>query len=166
MRFTLPRRMPGWMPAMLVVPITLIACGGGEETDVGMESDAGGMEAAAEQASLPTVTIVQPEEGATVGPDVTVVLEAEGIEIVSITPPVVGTGHHHLYVDVDLTPLDQMIPQGDPRIIHKGDGGSEILLEGLEPGEHRIIAVVANPAHIPIDPPIVDTLRFTVANQP
>ncbi|MXW55165.1 MAG: DUF4399 domain-containing protein [Gemmatimonadales bacterium] len=109
--------------------------------------------------------MTQPEEGATVGPDVLVVMETEGIEIVSITPPVVGTGHHHLYVDVDLTPLSDLIPQNDPQIIHMGDGSTEYMLEGLAPGAHRLIAVVANPAHIPLDPPVVDTLHFTVANE-
>ncbi|WP_419165355.1 DUF4399 domain-containing protein [Candidatus Palauibacter sp.] len=155
MRFPLPSRIAA---APLALAFLAVACGGGEQA----EADAA-PEIAPEP--MPTVRIVQPEEGATVGPDVMVLLETEGVEIVSITPPVVGTGHHHLYVDVDLTPLNEMIPQNDPRIIHKGDGSSEIMLEGLAPGEHRIIAVVANPAHIPIDPPIVDTLHFTVANQ-
>ena len=155
MRFPLPSRIAA---APLALAFLAVACGSGEQA----EADAA-PEIAPEP--MPTVRIVQPEEGATVGPDVMVLLETEGVEIVSITPPVVGTGHHHLYVDVDLTPLNEMIPQNDPRIIHKGDGSSEIMLEGLAPGEHRIIAVVANPAHIPIDPPIVDTLHFTVANQ-
>ena len=155
MRFPLPSRIAA---APLALAFLAVACGGGEQA----EADAA-PEIAPE--SMPTVRIVQPEEGATVGPDVQVVLETEGIEIVSITPPVVGTGHHHLYVDVDLTPLNEMIPQNDPQIIHKGDGSTEIMLEGLAPGEHRVIAVVANPAHIPIDPPLVDTLHFTVANQ-
>ena len=155
MRFPLPSRIAA---APLALAFLAVACGGGEQA----EADAA-PEIAPE--SMPTVRIVQPEEGATVGPDVQVVLETEGIEIVSITPPVVGTGHHHLYVDVDLTPLNEMIPQNDPQIIHKGDGSTEIMLEGLAPGEHRVIAVVANPAHIPIDPPVVDTLHFTVANQ-
>ncbi|WP_419940637.1 DUF4399 domain-containing protein [Candidatus Palauibacter sp.] len=155
MRFPLPSRISA---APLALAFLAVACGGGEQA----EADAA-PEIAPE--SMPTVRIVQPEEGAMVGPDVMVLLETEGIEIISITPPVPGTGHHHLYVDVDLTPLSEMVPQNDPQIIHKGDGSSEIILEGLAPGEHRVIAVVANPAHIPIDPPVVDTLHFTVANQ-
>ena len=154
MRFPLPSRIA--VPPLAVA--VLAACGGGEQAD----ADAAPQIAPED---VPTVRIVQPEEGASVGPDVTVLLETEGIEIVSITPPVPGTGHHHLYVDVDLTPLSEMIPQNNPRIIHKGDGSSEFLLEGLAPGEHRIIAVVADPAHLPVDPPIVDTLHFTVSNQ-
>jgi len=160
MRFPRPR----WIPVAFVAPLSLaIACGGGEPAeDVQIAA-----EPAEEMPAEPAVTvqITQPEEGATVGPDVMVVMETDGIEIVSITPPVVGTGHHHLYVDVDLTPLSDMIPQNDPQIIHMGDGSTEYMLEGLAPGEHRLIAVVANPAHIPLDPPVVDTLHFTVANE-
>ena len=168
-RFPLKR----WIPVFLVAPIALAgACGGGEEAEE--EGDAAGMADAMPAdggEAMPVdggvaVRITQPEEGAAVGPNVRVVMETEGIEIVSITPPVVGTGHHHLYVDVDLTPLSAMIPQNDPQIIHMGDGSTEYMLEGLAPGEHRLIAVVANPAHIPLDPPVVDTLHFTVANEP
>jgi len=160
MRFPRPR----WIPVAFVAPLSLaVACGGGEQAEDAEMAAAPAEEMPAEPAV--TVRITQPEEGATVGPDVLVVMETEGIEIVSITPPVVGTGHHHLYVDVDLTPLSDMIPQNDPQIIHMGDGSTEYALEGLAPGEHRLIAVVANPAHIPLDPPVVDTLHFTVANE-
>lgn len=160
MRFPRPR----WIPVALIAPLSLaIACGGGEQAEDAEMAAEPAEEMPAEPAV--TVRITQPEEGATVGSDVLVVMETEGIEIVSITPPVVGTGHHHLYVDVDLTPLSDMIPQNDPQIIHMGDGSTERMLEGLAPGEHRLIAVVANPAHIPLDPPVVDTLHFTVANE-
>ncbi len=157
--------LPSWIPVILVAPLSLaVACGGGEQAG---DAETAIAEMPEEMPVEPAVTvrITQPEEGSTTGPDVVVVMETEGIEIVSITPPVVGTGHHHLYVDVDLTPLSDMIPQNDPQIIHMGDGSTEYTLEGLEAGEHRLIAVVANPAHIPLDPPVVDTLHFTVANE-
>ena len=164
MRF--PR--PSWIPVSLIAAPLALACGGGEQADADADmAEAMPEEMAEEMPAEPAITvrIAQPEGGATVGPDVQVVLETEGIEIVSITPPVVGTGHHHIYVDVDLTPLSDLIPQNDPQIIHMGDGSTEYMLEGLAPGEHRLIAVVANPAHIPLDPPVVDTLHFTVANE-
>jgi hypothetical protein len=134
---------------------TSVGCGGGEQVDA-ESNDAPDVSTQ----SSATVQIISPEEGATVGTDVTVTLQTSGIEIVSITPPVPGTGHHHLYVDVDLTPLNEMVPQGNPQIIHQGDGSTERTIEGLAPGPHRIIAVVANPAHIPIDPPVIDTVHF------
>ncbi len=111
-----------------------------------------------------TVRVVSPQEGAQVGPDVRVVLETTGIEIVPISPPTPGTGHHHLYLDTDVGSFSELIPAGNPMIVHKGDGSTEHVFEGLAPGPHRIIALVANPAHIPLDPPVADTVNFTVGN--
>ncbi len=141
----------------LVCAVTLVAaaCGGGEEAEPVAD-------AAPAPAPTVTVQIVEPAEGATVGPDVRVVLRTTGIEIAPIDPPVPGTGHHHLYLDADLTPLDQVIPAGNPNIVHKGDGTTEHTFTGVAPGRHRIIALVANPAHIPIAPPVADTVMFTV----
>ncbi len=145
-----------------LTPIMLIALSaacGADRTESEVEAEP---EVSAEPAV--TVRIVMPADGATVGPNVQVVLETEGIEIVSITPPIPGTGHHHLYLDTDVTAWDQVIPAGDPTVVHKGDGSTEHTFEAVPAGSHRIIAVVANPAHIPIDPPTADTVTFTVGN--
>jgi hypothetical protein len=140
---------------LAVAGLTGCAGDGGEARD-------GSGEAAA--ASVAVVHIMEPADGSTVGPDVRVVLHVEGIEIAPIADPIPGTGHHHLFLDADLTPLDQVIPAGNPMIVHKGDGSSEHVFSGLAPGPHRLIAVVANPAHVPIDPPVVDTTNFVVGN--
>lgn len=119
---------------------------------------------AGETARLPvTVTIVEPADGAEVeGPDVRVVLSAAGVEITPATEEREGTAHHHLFVDTDVTPLADTIPQGVTGILHLGQGQSEFTLEGLEPGSHRVIAVLANWGHVPLDPPAMDTVSFTV----
>jgi hypothetical protein len=135
----------------------LAGCAG----DTGDGEDGSGEPAAGPVA---VVHIMEPADGSTVGPDVRVVLHVEGIEIAPIADPIPGTGHHHLFLDTDLTPLDQVIPAGNPQIVHKGDGSSEHTFSGLAPGPHRLLAVVANPAHIPIDPAVVDTIDFVVGN--
>jgi len=109
------------------------------------------------------VRILAPTEGAVVGPDVHVVLETTGISIAPIAEGRMDTGHHHLFLDMDLTPLDEMIPAGVPGIVHKGDGSAEHTFEGLAPGPHRLIVLVADPAHMPIDPPAADTVHFVVS---
>jgi len=110
-----------------------------------------------------SVRFAEPQDGARVtGPDVQVVLEASGVEITSADIHEEGTGHHHIFVDEDVTPLSDTIPSGVSGIYHYGRGQTEMELRDLEPGEHRLIAVVANWAHIPLDPPVMDTVFFTV----
>ena len=75
-----------------------------------------------------------------------------------------GTGHHHLYLDADLAAAGTPVPTVPGSIIHMGDGSAEYTFEGVGPGEHRLIAVVADGIHVPLDPPVVDTVMFTVNN--
>lgn len=136
--------------------LVLAACG-----DTPPDSGAGDM--AEQPMSAGMVSITQPMDGADVsGPNVEVVFETQGLAIVEAGVMDAGTGHHHLFLDVDVTPMDEVIPAGVEGIIHKGDGTSVHMLEGLAPGPHRIIAVVADGMHVPLDPPVVDTISFTV----
>ncbi len=109
------------------------------------------------------VHIVEPADGAVVNSgDVRVVLAATGVEIAPASEQRSGTAHHHLFVDRDLTPLSDTIPSGVTGILHLGRGQTEFLLQTLAPGEHTVIAVLANWAHVPLSPPALDTVRFTV----
>jgi len=84
------------------------------------------------------------------------------VEVVPATDERPGTGHHHLFVDHDLTPLADTIPRGVTGILHLGRGQTEFVLDSLKPGPHRMIAVVADWRHVPLKPLVVDTVRFTV----
>lgn len=108
------------------------------------------------------VKITAPANGATVSGPVKVILVASGVEIVPATVERPGTGHHHLFVDHDLTPVDDTIPRGVTGILHLGRGQTEFVLDSLAPGPHRVIAVVADWKHVPLKPLVVDTVRFTV----
>lgn len=101
-------------------------------------------------AAAPSVRIVEPEESALVsGPDLHVVLFAEGIEVVPATERQPRTGHHHLFMETDLSPPHHTIPRGVTWIIHLGRGHTEFTIQGLAPGEHRVIALIADADHIP-----------------
>ena len=145
----------------------------------GCGGDAGQEEAAPDSAAAPaeappaapagaaTVTILSPTEGESVaGPNVTVRLGASGVTIVPAANHDAGTGHHHIFVDRDPTPLTDTIPAGVADIRHLGQGQTEFTIEGLAPGEHRLIAVIANWGHVPLSPPAMDTVRFTVTAPP
>lgn len=137
--------------------VGLAACGGDSADDGSAD------EAEMQTAPAASVTIVEPRADAVIeGSDVRIVLTVEGIEIAPVAEARMGTAHHHLFLDRDLTPPGTIIPLDDPQIVHMGDGRAEHTFEGLSPGEHRVIAVLANPAHIPLDPPANDTVRFTV----
>lgn len=141
------------------VVVALAACGGG---DAGGEADEMDMVPMEQAAGPATVTIVSPADGAELeaGP-VTVVMTVENLEVVEAGVMDPGTGHHHLVVNGD---VDWELPiPNDPGVhYHMGLAQTEFTLEGLPPGEHRIIAVVADGVHIPLDPPVADTITVTI----
>ena len=109
------------------------------------------------------VDIIEPADGAVVNSrDVRVVLVAAGVEIASAAEERSGTAHHHLFIDRNLTLPGDTIPAGVTGIRHLGRGQTEFVVLGLAPGTHRVIAVLADWAHLPLDPLATDTVRFTV----
>jgi len=145
------------MPAAMLVS----TCGGEPPTD-GPQTVT---PAVAPAVATATVTIGSPDEGETLMTDaVTVRLSVEGMQIVPAGDTTSGTGHHHLYLDADLAAPGTPVPTVPGSIIHMGDGSSEYTFEGVAPGEHRLIAVVADGIHIPLNPAVVDTVMFTVNN--
>lgn len=149
----------------LLTAFSLTACGGDAPEPAADQSQAPAEQAPAAQADAPigTVTILEPAEGAEVqGPNVTVRLEVSGFPIVIAGDMTPGTGHHHLYLDADLTPASEPVPTVPGSIIHMGDASSAYTFENVAPGEHRIIAVVADGAHFPLQPWVVDTVFFRV----
>ena len=139
------------------VAIALAGCG----VDARDTAEEPGSREAGEEAPA-GVIIVQPADGAEVdaGP-LLVVMETEGVEIVAAGNMDSGTGHHHLIVDAD---VEWSLPiPNDPGVhYHMGQAQTEFTLEDLTPGRHRIIAVVADGVHIPLDPRVSDTVTVIV----
>ena len=112
---------------------------------------------------MASVTILEPAAGATVaGPRVLVRLSATGVPIVPAGDMTPGTGHHHLYLDADVAPMGAPVPTVPGSIVHMGNAASEFTFDSVAPGQHRLIAVVADGAHVPLVPLVVDTIMFTV----
>ncbi len=108
-----------------------------------------------------TVAIVEPMDGATLETGPTLFkMETQGVEIVSAGTMDPGTGHHHLIVNGDVD-WSAPIPNDAGVHYHMGTGQTEFAVE-LPPGEHRIIAVVADGVHVPLDPPVADTIDVVV----
>ena len=108
------------------------------------------------------VHILAPANGDTVPPDVVVRLGVTGERVVPATGiRVEGEGHHHLFVDADLTQADSIIPKTGG-IYHIGSGADSLLLQGLAPGTHRIIARFAYGDHVPMPNVATDTIWVVV----
>lgn len=114
-------------------------------------------------ASTPAqVTLVSPRPGDTTGSSVLVRLTVSGAQVVPADGfRREGQGHHHVFVDADVTPPDSVIPKLEG-IHHLGTGADTLRLEGLAPGPHRLIAVFASGDHVPMASVKPDTVSFIV----
>lgn len=100
------------------------------------------------------VTIMSPEDGATVSSPVTVEFALEGMDVAKAGIDRENTGHHHLLVDMDeLPPMDAPLPSTD-QVIHFGGGQTSTELE-LEPGEHTLQLLLGDHMHVPHVPPVM-----------
>ena len=118
---------------------------------------------AAPASAGPSVAVLAPTDGATIdGPLVIVELGVSNLTIVPAGDQTPNSGHHHLFLDRDPAPAGQIIPAEPGHIVHLGTGATTYTFENVTPGEHRLIAVVADFAHIPLQPWVTDTVRFTV----
>src|SRR5258705_8312031 len=112
------------------------------------------------------VTIDSPAEGDTVrGSAVHVTLTATGVELAPAADERPGTAHHHLFLDVEPTPLDQKIPAGVAGIIHLGRAQTEYHWDSVAAGSPPVIPVRGARPRLP--PPTVagGSVRFLVASR-
>lgn len=136
------------------------ACSGREQAE---QKDTTTAAAPAATTPAASVSITSPSEGDTVrGSAVHVALSASGIELAPAADARPGTAHHHLYLDTDLGATETPIPAGTAGIVHLGKAETEYHWDNVAPGAHRIIAVLADPSHVPLRPLVADTVSFTV----
>lgn len=103
------------------------------------------------------VEILAPMPVSLVGDSLMVRLGATGAKVVAATGTrVEGEVHHHLFVDVDVTPEGAPVPKAEG-IYHLGDGADSIRI-ALAPGRHRLIAVLAWGDHVPVAGASRDTI--------
>ena len=108
------------------------------------------------------VYFLSPANGATVSSPVTIRfgLRGMGVAPAGVTNP--NTGHHHLLVDVDTLPPDNLPLPNDANHRHFGLGQTETELT-LPPGQHTLQLVLGDALHIPHQPPVVsEKITITV----
>ena len=110
------------------------------------------------------VYIVSPEDGAEVRSPFTVRFGLRGMGVAPAGVQFENTGHHHLLIDLDTLPPENLPLQTTDQLRHFGLGQTEVQLE-LPPGEHTLQLVLGDALHIPHDPPVrSDKITITVVD--
>lgn len=144
----------------LLAGLSIAACGG--TSDEAASEPTEESTPAAASAGAFTVEILQPTNGSFQEEHDVVVWLRTTVPIVPAGDMTPGTGHHHLYLDADLGDMSAPVPTVPGSIVHMGNAATEYTFENVGSGPHRIIAVVADGAHMPLQPLVVDTVTFTV----
>lgn len=127
------------------------ACGGQDAEEEGDQDQV-----------MPAVIISSPVNNETLEGTVALRLETRDVMIRPAGTDEPGTGHHHLFIDRDISPVGEPIPTGEG-IVHLGMGQTELLLEDLDAGDHTIIAVVGDYQHVRLANVATDTVRVTIS---
>jgi len=141
------------LPTLLLVALAT-ACGGSADEEPTPER--------APEPLAPQVTIAKPAENEVLEDSEVVVWLESTVPIVPAGDMTPGTGHHHLYLDADLGDMTQPVPTVPGSIVHMGNAALEYVFENVSSGPHRLIAVVADGAHVPLQPLVADTVHFIV----
>jgi|ERR1035437_31535 hypothetical protein len=116
--------------------------------------------AGAADAATPSVSILEPVDGATVSSPFKLRFAVEGLTVAPAGAPSVGTGHHHLLIDGAPIAEGQPVPV-DATHIHFGKGQTETEVT-LSPGIHKLTAQFATGEHKSYGPALSKTITITV----
>ena len=97
--------------------------------------------------------IQTPADGAEVRSPFVVRFGLRGMGVAPAGVTAANTGHHHLLIDVDPLPRENLPLPATDQVRHFGAGQTEAELD-LPPGEHTLQLVLGDALHIPHQPPV------------
>jgi len=110
------------------------------------------------------VYFLSPADGASVASPVMVRFGLRGMGVAPAGIEAPNTGHHHLLINVDEAPADDLPLPATDQVRHFGLGQTETEL-ALEPGVYRLQLVLGDARHVPHDPPVRSaTITITVTD--
>jgi hypothetical protein len=126
---------------LAVTALSLAACGG----------DPAPEEYSVASQPVAAASFVSPTDGDTVTSPMTVVLAADGVDLVPAGIPAIGEGHLHVMVDIGCYPPGESIPgpsEADEAAgrFHLGDGSDSREI-ALEPGTYELCVQLADGVH-------------------
>jgi hypothetical protein len=96
---------------------------------------------------------LSPADGATVTSPFTIRFGLRGMGVAPAGVTTANTGHHHLLIDVETLPPDNLPIPNDANHRHFGLGQTETEIM-LPPGQHTLQLVLGDALHIPHQPPV------------
>lgn len=108
----------------------------------------------------PSVRILAPADGATVGTTFMVKFGATGVKVEPAGDIVPNSGHHHLLINLDSIAAGESIPFTE-RHLHFGKGQTEAEVK-LAPGHYTLTAQFANGAHQSFGKTMSHSIKVTV----
>ena len=96
-------------------------------------------------AAAPSVSLLEPANGATVGTTFKVVFGVAGMKVAPAGEIVANSGHNHLLINKASVPAGETIPFDDQHK-HFGTGQTETMIT-LPPGRYTLTSQFANGAH-------------------
>jgi hypothetical protein len=116
---------------------------------------------AAAAGAAPSVSIVEPADGAAVRSPFKVRFAVDGMSVAPAGEVAANRGHHHLIIDGGPVPAGSVVP-ASATSLHFGKGQTETEIT-LPPGTHRLTAQFADGAHQSYGPRMSQTITVTVA---
>lgn len=106
--------------------------------------------------------IISPADGATVGRTFTVRFGLKGMGVAPAGIDMVNTGHHHLLINAEALPAEDVPMPMLESLKHFGAGQTETELT-LAPGVHTLQLVLGDYLHIPHQPAVISkAIKVTV----
>lgn len=140
----------------------------GGDASSGSGSDSAAPAVNAGMDATATVGFVGLTDGTEVSSPLKVCLEVTGVSLEKSGEVKAGYGHHHILVNPTAEEV-KAITEGtmtaalvkDETHVHLGDGGDCTELT-LSAGNHQLMAVVADGAHVPMNPPVFNQVNIVV----
>ena len=108
----------------------------------------------------PSVSLLEPADGATVGSPFKLRFGVKGMSVAPAGDIVANSGHHHLLINLDALPAGETVPSTE-RSLHFGKGQTEAELS-LPPGTYKLTAQFANGAHQSYGRAMSQTITVTI----
>ncbi len=108
----------------------------------------------------PSVSLLEPADGATVGTTFKVRFGVKGMKVAPAGDVLANSGHNHLLINRLAIPAGEPIPFDDKNR-HYGMGQTETMIT-LPPGQYKLTTQFANGAHQSYGPAMSSSIQITV----